>query len=403
MANAPTRSRRRHWLAGKHLPARRAEPRRLRGAVAQARFKPTTLVYYTTNAPASVVQAQNLAFQLKQIGIELEVKYFDAATQVEKIHTRGEPFDIARDGWAADYLDGGSFLETLLDGKRIRPTGSLNVAYFDDLADERQNRRGEEADGDARRRAWQDLDVELMRTNPPGHLFNLNTRSFVSKLRLLLHHPLYGVDLAAAKVGATCLALRPRGAALCGEPSRTLPQVVRARAGAELCRPARPHGRGSPAPSRDPRSARGSGQVSRSGRRARPRRPARPPRPPRRRAVDGGGREDSAASWSPCRNPHTNSGRPQLAHDLGLKQRGEPVLGLFARNVLEDRDRELAPEHGGDLRQPARTVREPVDPGDEEALEGRWKQEDGFRVVVHVRCRVSSPPASTSERRSSSR
>ena len=66
---------------------------------------------------------------------------------------------------------------------------------------------------------------------------------------------------------------------------------------------------------------------------------------------------------------------PQLAHDLGLKQRGEPVLGLFARNVLEDRDRELAPEHGGDLRQPARTVREPVDPGDEEALEGRWKQE----------------------------
>ena len=128
------------------------------------------------------------------------MKYFDAATHVEKIHTRGEPFDIARDGWAADYLDGGSFLETLLDGKRIRPTGSLNVAYFDDPPTNARIDAAKRLTGDARRRAWQDLDVELMRTNPPGApLFNSNTRSFVSKsFGCFLHHPLYGVDLAAA-------------------------------------------------------------------------------------------------------------------------------------------------------------------------------------------------------------
>ena len=96
------------------------------------------------------------------------MKYFDAATHVEKIHTRGEPFDIARDGWAADYLDGGSFLETLLDGKRIRPTGSLNVAYFDDPPTNARIDAAKRLTGDARRRAWQDLDVELMRTNPRG-------------------------------------------------------------------------------------------------------------------------------------------------------------------------------------------------------------------------------------------
>ena len=155
-------SRPRDPLGGPNLAA----ARRL---YAQARFKPTTLVYYTTSAPQSVVQAQNLAFQLKQIGIDLEVKYFDAATQVERIHTRGEPFDIARDGWAADYLDGGSFLETLLDGKRIRATGSLNVAYFDDPPTNAGIDAAKSLTGDAPRRAWEDLDVELMRTNPPGH------------------------------------------------------------------------------------------------------------------------------------------------------------------------------------------------------------------------------------------
>ena len=167
---------------------------------AQARVKPTTLVYYTTNASTSVAQAQNLDFQLKQIGIDLEVKYFDAQTLNEKIQTRGEPFDIARDGWAADYADGGSFLETLLDGERIDPMGNLNVAYFDDPLTNARIDAAKGLTGNARRRAWEALDVELMRTNPPwAPLYNANNRSFVSKsFGCFLYHPLYGVDIAAA-------------------------------------------------------------------------------------------------------------------------------------------------------------------------------------------------------------
>jgi ABC-type oligopeptide transport system substrate-binding subunit len=167
---------------------------------ARARLTPTKLVFYTTNAPVSVAQAQVLAFNLKQLGIDLEVKYFDAETLVEKIQTRGEPFDIARDGWAADYADGGSFLETLLDGGRILPTGGLNVAYFDDPLTNARIDAAKRLTGDARRRAWEDLDVELMRTNPPmAPLYNANNRSFVSKsFGCFLHHPLYGVDIAAA-------------------------------------------------------------------------------------------------------------------------------------------------------------------------------------------------------------
>jgi peptide/nickel transport system substrate-binding protein len=167
---------------------------------ARADFKPTRLVYYSTNSPSSVAQAQTLQFNLKQLGIDLEVKYFDAATLVEKAGTRGEPFDMIRNGWAADYADGGSFLAPLLHGSSIRPTGSLNVAYFDDAQTNARIDAASGLTGEARRKAWQDIDVDLMRNNPPwAPLHNSNHRSFVSKsFGCFLYHPLYGVDIAAA-------------------------------------------------------------------------------------------------------------------------------------------------------------------------------------------------------------
>jgi peptide/nickel transport system substrate-binding protein len=167
---------------------------------ARAHLKPTTLVYYSTNAPSSVVQAQVLAFDLKQLGIDLEVKYFEAATLLEKISTRGEPFDLARNGWGADYADGGSFFSPNLDGRTIQATGNLNVAYFDDPRTNARIDAANKLTGEARRKAWENLDGDLMRQNPPwAPLYNSNGRAFVSKsFGCFLFHPLYGVDIAAA-------------------------------------------------------------------------------------------------------------------------------------------------------------------------------------------------------------
>ena len=65
---------------------------------ARARFKPTKLVYYTVNTPAWVEVAQTLAFNLEQIGIDLEVKYFDLEAVFQKAATPGEPFDLVNLG-----------------------------------------------------------------------------------------------------------------------------------------------------------------------------------------------------------------------------------------------------------------------------------------------------------------
>ena len=73
--------------------------------LAKARLKPSKLVLYTWNDPPQVAMAEVLAFNLKQIGIDLEVKYFDLDAVFERTSTRGEPFDIVLGGWVADYPD----------------------------------------------------------------------------------------------------------------------------------------------------------------------------------------------------------------------------------------------------------------------------------------------------------
>ena len=167
----------------------------------QARFQPSKLVLYASNSSTQVTWAQSVAFDLGRLGIDVEVKYFDAVTLLERISTRGEPFDLNLNGWAADYADGGSFLEPILNGKDLGPTDNLNLSYFDDAT---TNARIEAAMrlpvGDARRKAWADLDADVMRTNPPvAPIIHTNNRAFISKsFGCFLFHPLYGVDIAAA-------------------------------------------------------------------------------------------------------------------------------------------------------------------------------------------------------------
>ena len=166
---------------------------------ARARIRPTKLVLYVSNAPTQVTFAQLVTFELRQLGIDVEVKYFDIVALLERVSTRGEPFDINLNGWAADYADGGSFLEPILNGKDLGPTGNANLSYFDDPATNAKIEAATRLTGEARRKAWADLDVDVMRDNPPvAPIIHTNNRAFVSKsLGCFLFHPLYGFDIAA--------------------------------------------------------------------------------------------------------------------------------------------------------------------------------------------------------------
>ena len=169
----------------------------------RARTRPAKLVLYMSNAAAQIMMGQSIEFDLRRLGIEVEVKHFDVFVLVERLETRGEPFDIALNGWAADWSDGGAFLETILNGKDLGPmgsTGNRNTSYFDDPQTNMRIEAATRLTGEARRKAWADLDVDLMRNNPPvAPIYYVNNRAFISEsFGCFAMHPFYGVDIAAA-------------------------------------------------------------------------------------------------------------------------------------------------------------------------------------------------------------
>src|SRR5512132_3521762 len=105
----------------------RSDPATARKWLKRARFQPSTLVLYTWNTPFGITAAQVFAFDLKQIGIDVEVKYFAPFVGEGRAATRGEPYDVLFLPWAVDYADPASFYFPLLD-PNLRPVGNLNLS-----------------------------------------------------------------------------------------------------------------------------------------------------------------------------------------------------------------------------------------------------------------------------------
>jgi len=174
--------------------------RRAKALLARARLKPEKLVLYAMGVGPSLMQAQVFQFDLRRLGIDVEIKYFSPATLGEKAGTRGEPFDVVLTGWNLDYADPVSFFGPLLNGATIGKIGNSNLAYFDRPKYNREIARINSLTGDARRRAWAHLDVDMMRNDPPWAPFmNGASRILVSKsLGCFVFQPVIGfVDIAA--------------------------------------------------------------------------------------------------------------------------------------------------------------------------------------------------------------
>jgi peptide/nickel transport system substrate-binding protein len=156
------------------------------------------LMYTCNESPcpesAAIVQAN-----LKNIGVDVEVKQFERAVQFSKEGTRGEPFDIAFEGWNADYADPYDFINVLLYGKSIQAANNVNFSYFDDPT---YNKRMEEAAtlaGDKRYSAYAKLDLDIAKNASPLAAWdNDNERDFFSaRMGCQLYQPIYGMDIAA--------------------------------------------------------------------------------------------------------------------------------------------------------------------------------------------------------------
>jgi ABC-type transport system substrate-binding protein len=128
---------------------------------------PIKAVLYTCNAAPCPERAQVLQQNLKAIGINVQIKQFERAVQFEKEGTKGEPFDIADEGWLADYADPYDFINILLNGENIQATGNVNFSYFNNPTYNRRMDAASRLSGDARASTYAQLDADLARNQSP--------------------------------------------------------------------------------------------------------------------------------------------------------------------------------------------------------------------------------------------
>ena len=161
-------------------------------------------VLYCSNRSPAPQQCQIIQANLRQIGLEMEIRLFPRATQFELTGRRGEPFDMTLEGWHMDYFDPFDFL-FLLDGTRLGlpgSTGNVNFAYFDDPGYNGRIQAASQLQGDARANAFGELDVDIAQNAAPWAPYGVpNDRHFFSeRVGCQTYVPAFGISL-----GALCL------------------------------------------------------------------------------------------------------------------------------------------------------------------------------------------------------
>jgi ABC-type oligopeptide transport system substrate-binding subunit len=157
-------------------------------------------ILYTANTGPYPLRAQVIQFNLKQIGIDVDVRQFTRGVQITKTGNRDEAFDLSDTGWQADYADPFDFVNVLLDGSTIQNANNSNVSYFNDPNFIKQMHQAALLTGKGRDAAYGNLDINIMKQAAPWASFaNSNLRMFVShRWGCFTFSSVYQVDLAAA-------------------------------------------------------------------------------------------------------------------------------------------------------------------------------------------------------------
>ena len=155
-----------------------------------------TVVLYVLSDPTFVRFAEIVKANLSRIGIDVQIKA--SGSSFVRLGRQGEPFDMALNGWVADYPDPMTFLE-LLDGRTIAPDGNFNLAYFDDPSFNRRLDAADALPSPARELALGRLDAQVARTAAPwAAVANERQHDFFSeRIGCQLFNPVYGMDLGA--------------------------------------------------------------------------------------------------------------------------------------------------------------------------------------------------------------
>jgi ABC-type oligopeptide transport system substrate-binding subunit len=150
--------------------------------LAEGNLRGGKAVLWSSNAGFAPLQAQLIQYNLKQIGIDAEVKLLPRAQQFTNAgNPKTADFDLTVERWGADYADPYDFVNILLDGKQVTQPQHNNYAYFNVAKYNRQMTAASLLTGPNRGAAYAALDGAMMRNDPPwAPLVNSNDRVFLS-------------------------------------------------------------------------------------------------------------------------------------------------------------------------------------------------------------------------------
>ena len=99
--------------------------------LAEGNLRGGKAVLWSSNAGFAPLQAQLIQYNLKQIGIDAEVKLLPRAQQFTNAgNPKTADFDLTIERWGADYADPYDWVNILLDGTQVTHPQHNNYAYF---------------------------------------------------------------------------------------------------------------------------------------------------------------------------------------------------------------------------------------------------------------------------------
>jgi len=118
--------------------------------------------------PDIVDQARVIAAELSRIRLDVTVKPIAFPSLPLKAGTPGEPFDMLLSRYGLDYPDPSNVIIRFLEGANAsRRAGNTNFAYFKSALYDKRMAEANRLVGEARTRAFSQLDADLMRNEAP--------------------------------------------------------------------------------------------------------------------------------------------------------------------------------------------------------------------------------------------
>ncbi|HEU0195277.1 MAG TPA: ABC transporter substrate-binding protein [Gaiellales bacterium] len=156
------------------------------------------LVYSTQGCESCTNRMALLTQELKPLGIDISVKYFERAVQFQQEGVKGTPNDIADEGWLADFPDPYDFINILLSGENILPKNGDNFSYFNDPTYNKKMADAATTTGQTRATTYGNLATDIAQNAAPWAAWSNQTNYdfFGPAVGCQLWEPSYGMDLA---------------------------------------------------------------------------------------------------------------------------------------------------------------------------------------------------------------